>query len=109
MDFLALGYNRDMKLPLFFKYIFWSYDFSKIDTEKDINGIIIDTINYGGWKHWKWIFNYYGKNKIKKVIENTPKSEFKPRALRLASLLLNIKKMKYAFRIDRMQAEKNIR
>lgn len=100
---------KKTKLPKDFKYLFWSYNFSKIDTEEDIERIIINTINYGNWKHWQWLINYYGQTRVKKIIENTPISEFRGRALKLISLLLNIKKMKYASRGAKIRAEKNIR
>ena len=96
------------KLPKFFKPLFWSYKFSKIDPGKDIERIIINTINYGDWAHWEWIFKYYGVTKIKKIIENLPASEFRERVLKLICLLLKIRKMKYASRGVKIRAEKNI-
>lgn len=96
------------KLPSYFKYLLWSYDFSKVDPEKDIKRIIVNTINYGDWKHWQWIINYYGKKKVKEIIEELPKSEFRKRALNLICLVLGIKKLKYETRSDKIRAEKNI-
>ena len=97
------------KLPKNFKYLLWSYNFSKIDPEEDIERIIINTINYGNWEHWQWIINYYGEQRVKEVIEDIPESEFRNRALKLISLLLKIKKMKYASRGAKIRAEKSIR
>jgi len=99
--------KKKTKLPKDFKPLLWSYDFSKIDPEEDIERIIINTVNYGDWKHWQWLVKNYGKERIKKFIENTPASEFRKRSLRLASLLLKIKKIKYASRGDKIRAEKN--
>lgn len=96
------------KLPKDFKHLLWSYDFSKIDLEKDAERIIINTINYGNWQHWQWLVGYYGPEKVKRIIENTPISEFRIRALKLISLLLNIKKMKYASRGLKIKAKKDI-
>ena len=96
------------KLPPFFKSIFWSYNFSLIDPIKNKRRIIINTINYGKWEHWHWIINRYGKREVKKNIEETPQSEFRPPALKLISLLLDIKKLKYASRSDYVRAKKNI-
>ena len=100
--------TKNSKLPSFFKPVLWSYDFSKIDPEENIERIIVNTINYGDWRHWQWIVNYYGKNKVKRIIENTPASEFRKGSLRLISLLLGIKKMKYVSRGAKIKAEKNI-
>lgn len=96
------------KLPKDFKYLFWSYDFSKIDPEEDIERIIINTVNYGNWRHWQWLINYYGQKRVKEIIKNTPVSEFRERALKLISLLLKIKRMKYASRGAKIRAEKHI-
>ena len=100
--------TKNSKLPSFFKPVLWSYDFSKINPEENIERIIVNTINYGDWRHWQWIVNYYGKNKVKRIIENTPASEFRKGSLRLISLLLGIKKMKYVSRGAKIKAEKNI-
>ncbi len=97
---------KKQKLPKNFKYLLWSYNFSKIDLERDKKRIIINTINYGDWEHWRWILKYYGAKKLKKIIENIPASEFRQRALKLISLLLKIKKMKYASRGAKIKAEK---
>jgi hypothetical protein len=42
---------------------------------------------------------------VKKNIENTPASEFRKRALKLACLLLNIKLIKYASRGVKIKTE----
>lgn len=100
--------NYKTKLPTFFRPLLWSYDFTLVNPVKDQQRIIINTINYGDWEHWQWIFNHYGLIKVKKIIENTPASEFRPRALKLVCLLLSIKKIQYATRGAKIRAEKNI-
>ena len=98
---------KSSKLPSFFKPILWSYDFSSLDLEKHKKTIIVNTINYGNWKHWKWIVKTYGKKEVKRVIQNTPASEFRKSALKLICLLLGIKKLKYASRSDKFKRTKN--
>ena len=100
--------SKNTKLPYFFKPIFWSYKFSSLDTEKNKKRIIIDTINYGDWKQWLWIMNFYGKARIKNIIREIPETEFREQALKLISLLLGIKKMKYASRSAYIKSQKNI-
>ncbi|MDP2909869.1 MAG: hypothetical protein Q8N69_02235 [bacterium] len=102
---------KTKKLPEFFKPIFWYCDYSELSTDikTSVEAIIIQTINYGDLRHWKWIFKYYGAKKVKKIIENIPASAFRPGALKLATLVLRINKLKYAYRIDRIRAEKNLR
>jgi len=79
-----------------------------IDLERDKKRIIINTINYGQWKHWQWIVKNYGRERVKQIIENTPISEFRPRVLKLASILLGIKNLKYASRSDKLKKAKNL-
>lgn len=100
--------TKNSKLPLFFKPLFWSYKFSSIDPQRDKKRIIINTINYGNWKNWCWITKFYGKGKVKKIIEETPRTEFRAPALKLISLLLGIKKLKYASRSDYIRSQKGI-
>lgn len=96
------------KLPEFFRYLLWSYRFPEIDPDEDKETIIINAINYGNWEHWQWIVNHYGIAEVRKIIENTPASAFRPRVLGLIALLLKIKKMKYATRGVKIRAAKNI-
>ena len=100
--------KQKLRLPESFLPLLWSYDFSFIDVERDRKRIIINTINYGQWKHWKWIVSYYGNKEVKQFIENTPMSEFRPGALKLASILLGIENLKYASRSDKLKKTKNL-
>lgn len=97
----------NQKLPQFFKPLFWSYKFFSINPERDKKQIIINTINYGRWKHWIWIIKFYGKKEVKRQIEEIPKTEFRPHALKLISILLGIKKLKYASRSDYIRGKRN--
>ena len=96
------------KLPEYFKYLLWSYKFSLVDPEQDKERIIINTVNYGQWRHWQWLVNYYGKERLREIIENIPASEFRKEALKLISLLLGIKKMKYVSRGAKIKAKRSI-
>ncbi len=101
--------KKTTKLPKSFEYLMWSYKFNLVDPEEDKDRIIINTINYGQWEHLKWVVNYFGKARLRRIIENIPVSEFRNEAgLELVRLLLNIKKMKYANRGIKIQATKNI-
>lgn len=100
--------TKNSKLPSFFKPLFWSYKFSSVDPRKNKRTVIVNTINYGNWRHWKWIVDFYGREELKRAIEEIPQSEFRPSALKLISLLLDVKKLKYASRGDYIRAQKNI-
>jgi len=101
--------TKNLKLPLFFKPLFWSYKFSSINPERDKKRIVINTINYGKWRHWLWMIRFYGKKAIKKMVEETPATEFREPALKLICLLLGIKKLKYASRSTYIKSQKNLR
>jgi len=100
--------QKKQKLPEDFRPLMWGYDFSKVDPEEGKEIIIINTINYGFWKHWQWLADYYGVNRLKNIITEIPKSEFRnDRALHLISLILGIQKMKYENRNIKIQATRN--
>jgi hypothetical protein len=80
-----------MQLPEFFRDIFWSYNFAALDSARDVQRIVINTINYGASKHWVWIANTYGKPAVAEIIEDSPSSEFRPGALKLACILFGAK------------------
>ncbi len=84
-----------MKLPDFFKSLLWSYNFSDIDTKKNKKTIIINTVNYGDLKHWKWIINNYGKETIAEVLSRISAFELRPGARKLASIVFDIKEFNY--------------
>ncbi len=96
------------KLPLFLKPLFWSYKFSSVNPQRDKKRIIINTINYGKWEHWLWLIKFYGKEQVKEIIKEIPKTEFREPAMKLICLLLGIKKIKYASRSDYLRSQKNI-
>ena len=83
-------------LPAFFKSILWSYDFKKLDPQKDSRIIIFQTINYGTLAHWKWIKDFYGLAEIRKIISEIPVTAFRPSALRLATLIFRLTQLNYA-------------
>lgn len=87
--------DKNKKLPLFFKPILWSYNFSSIDTEQDKKVIIVNTINYGDLKHWRWIVKNYGKKNVKKILTEIPFTEIRPRVAPLVSVIFSINKFNY--------------
>lgn len=87
---------KNRELPEFFKPLLWSYDFSKIDPKKDKKVIIINSINFGDMKHWKWLIEVYGKDNIRNLLEEIPVSEIRPHVRRLASLIFSVGQFNYA-------------
>ena len=97
---------KKQKLPKDFKPLLWSYKFSEIDPERDKQTIIVNVVNYGNWRQWQWIIKTYGRKEVKRLLVNTPMSVFFQRPLNLISLLLGIRKFKYACRSDYIQVKK---
>jgi hypothetical protein len=88
----------DEPLPDFFASILWSYDFSALDIEKNKKTIILQTINYGKWEHWKWIAKRYGVSEVAKVLSSARDTEFRKPALVLAEIIFNVKNTNHALR-----------
>jgi len=94
-------YNSIMKkqqLPPFFKPILWSYNFSKIEAVKDKKIIIINALNYGDLKHWRWLIKSYGIREVRNILKNTPVTAIRPHVLKLVSLIFNLQKFNYVSR-----------
>ena len=81
-----------MKIPDYFDKILWSYDSSRLDPDEDRNLIIINAINYGDLKHWRWISSYYGKDAVKDVLSTVPADQLRKRVRSLASIVFNVER-----------------
>ncbi|MCX6810006.1 MAG: hypothetical protein NTZ65_04675 [Candidatus Berkelbacteria bacterium] len=92
-----LNHRNQSKLPQSFKPFFWSYDFAKINPQKEKETVIIQTINYGDLDHWKWLRKYYGQDAIKKILLEIPVTAIKPRTRRLLSLIFDIDKKEFNY------------
>lgn len=99
--------QRPRDIPKWLQKFYWWGDVSKIDLERNKKTIIVQLINYGGWNQWKWLVGTYEKDVLRKIIQEIPISEFRSSALKLISLLLGIKQMKYASRSDYIKAKRN--
>lgn len=88
--------KENKSLPDFFKPLLWSYDFSKIDSEKHKEIIIVNAINYGDLKHWRWLIKTYGKKEIANILKKIPRTGLRPRVLRLALIIFAVKDFNYA-------------
>lgn len=84
------------KLPKELEPLFWSYDFSALDLEKDKELILIQIINLGSLTDWQWLNRIYGKDEIRNMIGRVSATTFRPGALKLASLLFSVDKLNYA-------------
>lgn len=91
-----IGLKNNGILPEYFRPLLWSYDFSLINPQKSKRTIIVNTINYGDLKHWRWIVQFYGREEVRKTLIEIPATEISLRTRRLASLIFDIDKFNYA-------------
>ncbi len=84
------------KLPEDLRSLFWSYRFEKLDINKNKRLIIIQVINYGTLKQWKWLAGTYGVEGLQNFITTIPTSEFRSGALQLASVIFRINQTNHA-------------
>lgn len=79
-----------------FRPLLWSLRWDKIDIQEDKEDIIVNTINDGSLKHWRWIMSTYGASEIRKVLKKRLASEFHPESIKLAKILFHIPPLRYA-------------
>ena len=99
--------QRPRDIPKWFRKFYWWGDASRIDLERDKKTIIVQLVNHGGWDQWKWLVQTYRRETLRKIIQEIPISEFRSGALKLVSLLLGIRQMKYASRGDYIKAKRD--
>lgn len=98
MNVASISQKNKKILPEYFKMILWSYDFEAVDPVKDKKTIIINAINYGDLRHWRWLTKFYGKKIIADILKTIPAAEIRPGARNLASALFSINNFNYASR-----------
>ena len=79
--------KKDLQIPVYFKQILWSYNFKKLDPQKNERDIILNTINYGNLVHWFWILKNYGKTGVLRIIKQGRPTELRIGARRLAKII----------------------
>ncbi len=78
--------------PKFIQPFLWFSDLKKIDLEKDKVRIILNLLNFGSKKATDWLFSYYLKSDIKRVLINYgAKGELSAKSLNYWGLVLNVK------------------
>jgi hypothetical protein len=86
----------NQKIPAYFKPLFWSYDFSKLDPTKDKKTIVLQTINYGDLVHWRWLIHHYGQTEIQTVLKSVPATALRERVRQLAGAIFSVTDFNYA-------------
>jgi hypothetical protein len=87
---------QSLTLPETFRPLLWSYDFDRVDPLRHKKTIVVQAINYGTLAQWRWLIRSYGRDGVREVLANISASELRPRAQRLASLVLGVDHLNYA-------------
>lgn len=98
--------NKEV-LPEYFKTVLWSYDFKSIDPLRDKKTIIVNAINYGDLRHWRWLAGFYGKRTVADVLRTIPVTEIRLRAGNLASIIFSINNFNYEPRSSDQVGKRN--
>jgi len=77
------------KLPVYFKPILWSYNFGKLDIERDRREIILSAIKYGNLIHWIYLGENYTKETVGKIIAEAKPTEIRPGVRRLSEIIFS--------------------
>lgn len=75
------------------KILFWDVDFKQLDLEKNKEFIVGRVLLFGDLKDFKFVRNYYGLQKIKKIACNLRYLD--PKSLNFWSLFFKIPRSKF--------------
>jgi hypothetical protein len=76
-------------LPKFVQAFLWSSDLKRIDPQKDKKRIILNLLNLGSKKATDWLFDFYPRAEIKKVLINHgAKGELSGKSLNYWTIIL---------------------
>ena len=90
--FIMKGHQKVSQdaLPEYFRSVLWAHDFTRMNPEKDRQTIIVQAVNYGDLRHWRWIAKRYGKRVVASVLADTRADSVRSRVRSLASLLFRM-------------------
>jgi len=84
-----------IQIPQSVKAALWSYDLSKIDSEKHKKLIISQVLNFGSLDAISWLFSTYTDDEIKNTALTLPLGSWDKKSLNLWSLFLNLDKSQF--------------
>lgn len=81
--------------PKIIRPFLWSSDLRQVDLQRDKNRIILNILNIGSHQATDWLFSFYPKRVIKKVVTDYgARGELSPKSLNYWTLVLDIPKDK---------------
>lgn len=85
-------------LPPSFRPLLWSYDFSRLNAQRDKKVIIIQVLNYGDLDEWRLLLDLYGKRGVQKTLDTIATSELRTQVRPLVAALFTLKHLPYVSR-----------
>lgn len=86
------------QLPEMFRPLLWGLRWDDLDVQEDKEDIIVNIINEGTLRHWRWLIDTYGKDVIRRVLERRLETEFHPESRNLAKIIFSISHFQHARR-----------
>jgi len=65
-------------LPPYFKPLLWSHDFGSMEPFEHKKTIILQAINYGDLRHWRWIVKTYGLATVNRTLRKSRAESLRP-------------------------------
>ena len=76
-------------LPKFLQPVLWSYDFARIDGEKNKKIIIQQILHFGTHVMTQWMFEHYPLSEIKAVFKSVRKNSWDKKSYNFWRIILN--------------------
>ena len=81
--------------PESFRSLLWSLRWSDIDINEDKEDIVVNTINEGSLEQWRWLITTYGKDGVRRVLQERLISEFHPESGNLAKIVFSLSNFRH--------------
>ncbi len=78
-------------IPSKLRWLFWSYDISSLNLNKDKDYIIPQVLNYGTWDDVRWLQKVYLEQKIREVVKNPSRGIWFEKVLNFWTTIFNIR------------------
>ena len=78
-------------LPQSVRAVLWSYNVSALDTTRDKNRIILQTLNHGSEEAIVWLNATYSQQDLANVVEKSSVGEWSKKSLNYWSIMLGTK------------------
>ena len=88
--------NTTNILPLSLRPLVWGLKWDELNINDDKEDIVLGVINGGTVQDWQWLRTTYGKDAIRRVLENRLSSEIYPESQNLAKIFFSVNSFRHA-------------